>query len=358
MKLFYLPLFFILPCLAQAQMSLDNVAFNNDGSPNPLLDKSPKEWVREQDLVNGHVPHSKLVKMQNETEAMISFLHDSCFSATEFTPVWHGEYSIGRFGIQCRSEDSRGRLTIMSNDISPLLRYLTVNGKDLAGIRPSSGVQGDARYFEFEEEDHARTIYWLITPDSNRLPYIAITRREYLQEARAELMGKKNSIIADIKLKSPIRSASIQDAEKKAALEELNNSYSGADLQVRLRLFAQNYHTDEEYLRLSIEKATASIDRTLRLMDSLSTHSAAAELDKPAMVSVDAESFHGFEDQDADRNMLVRINPAYYTNTGSDKPLLFLVSWSYDPAGADASNIDRQVRENIDFRQLKALLGQ
>jgi len=356
MKLFYLSLFFLLPHFVHAQMSLDNVtAFNNNGS-NPLLDKAPKEWVKEQDQINGRVPHSKLVKMQIETEAMISFLHDSCFSTTDFTPVWHGEYSTSRFGIQCRSEDSRGRLTIMSNDISPLLRYLTVNGKDLAGIRPSSGLQGDSRYFEYEDEDHARTIYWLITPDSNQLPYIAITRKEYLQEARTELMGKKNSIIADIRLKTPIRSEAIQEAEKKAALDELNNNYSGADLQVRLRLFAKEYHSDKEYLDFSIEKATAALDRTIHLMDSISTHSTSAELDKPAMVSVNADSFHGFEDKEADRNMLVRINPAYYTNTSNDKPLLFLVSWSYDPAGPDASNIDRQVRENIDFRQLKALL--
>ena len=358
MKLFYLPLCFLLPCLAQAQMSLDNVtAFNNDGSLTPLSHSAPKTWVKEQDQINGRVPHSKLVKMQNETEAMISFLQDSCFSTTDFTPVWHGEYAIGRFGIQCRSEDSRGRLTIMSNDITPLLRYLTVNGKDFAGIRPPSGLQENCRYFTYEEEDHAQTFYWLVTPDSNQLPYIAITRREYLQEARAELTGKKNSIIADIRLKTPVRSTSIQQAEKKAALEELNNNYSGADLQVRQRLFTKEYHTDEEYLKLSIEKATASLDRTLHLMDSLSAHSTAAELDKPAMVSVDADSFQGFEDRQADRNMLVRINPAFYANTASDKPLLFLVSWSFDPAGPDASNIDRQVRDNIDFRQLKALLG-
>ncbi|MBN8854579.1 MAG: hypothetical protein BGO55_21860 [Sphingobacteriales bacterium 50-39] len=357
MKLFYSLLLFISPFIADAQMSIDNVAFNTDGAANPFLDKAPKEWVKEQDQIDGHVPHSKLVKMQNATGAMISFLHDSCFSTTDFTPVWHGEYAIGRFGVQCRSEDRRGRLTIMSNDISPLLRYLTVNGKEFAGIRPSSGLQENYPYFEYEEEDHARTIYWLITPDSTRLPYIRITRKEYLQEARAELLDKKNSIIADIKTKTPIRSAAVQEAEKKAAIDELNNNYSGADLQVRQRLFAKEYHTDEEYLKLSIEKATAALDRTIHLMDSLSARSTAADLDKPAMVSVEAANFSAFEDNQADRNMLVKINPAYYANTGSDRPLLFLVSWSYDPAGADASNIDHQVRENIDFRQLKALLS-
>jgi hypothetical protein len=358
MKLFHLPLFLLLPCLAQAQMSIDNItAFNNEGSSNPLLNTFHKEWVKEQDQVKGRVPHSKLVKMQSTTEAMVSFLEDSCFSGTDFSPIWHGEYAIGRFGVQCRSADSRGRLTIMSNDISPLLRYLTVNGKDFAGIRPSTGRQDDYPYFEYDEEDHAQTIYWLITPDRNQLPYIEITRREYLQEARAELIGKKNALIADIKGKTPIRSAAIQEAEKKAALDELNRNYSGADLQVRLRLFSKDYRTDEDYLNNSITTATAALDRTIRLMDSLATRSTAAELNKPAMVSVEAASFQGFEDKEADRNMLVRINPAYYA-AGSDKPLLFLVSWSYDPAGPDANIIDRQVREKIDFRQLKSLLGQ
>jgi len=295
--------------------------------------------------------------MQHATYAMVSFLHESCFSATDYSPVWHAEYAVGRFGIQCRWEGNRGQLTIMSNDISPLLRYLTVNGKDLAGIRPNSGFQGDARYFEYEDEDHARTIFWLITPDNTRLPYIAITRREYLQEARAELMGKMNSIIADIRSKTPIRSAAAQEAEKKAALDELTNNYSGTDLQVRQRLFAREYHTDEEYLNLCIEKATAALGKTIRLVDSLAAHCTAAELEKPAMVSVETTSFNGFEDKQADRNMLVKINPSFYSNAANDRPLLFLVSWIYDPAGPDASNIDHQVRENIDFRQLKALLG-
>jgi hypothetical protein len=337
-------------------MSIDNLtAYNNEGSSNPLLNSSHREWVKEQDQVNGRVPHSKLVKMQSSTEAMIAFLEDSCFSGTDFTPAWHGEYAIGKFGVQCRTEDSRGQLTIMSNDIRPLLRYLTVNGKDFAGIRPSSGVHGDCPYFEYEE-DQGKTMFWLITPDHNQLPYIEITRKEYLQEARAELIGKKNAIISAIESKTPIRSAAVQEAEKKAALEELNHNYSGADLQVRLRLFTNEYRTDEDYLNNSITKATASLVKTIRLMDSLSIHSTAAELGKPAMVSVEAAAFHGFEDNEANRNMLVRINPAYYTATGNDKPLLFLVSWSFDPAGQGANNIDRQVRENIDFRQLKALL--
>src|SRR5882757_7251812 len=154
---------------------------------------APREWVKEEDRINGRISHSKLTKMQFATEAMVAYLHDSCFSEGDFNPVWHGEYfsekastgSLMKFGVQCKSEDSKGRLTIMANDLSPLLRYLTVNGKEFAGIRPAAGAQKDYRYFEYEEEGHLRTITWLVTTDPDRLPYIEITRKEYLQEARA-----------------------------------------------------------------------------------------------------------------------------------------------------------------------------
>jgi hypothetical protein len=319
--------------------------------------RTSREWVKEEDHVNGRIPRTTLIKMQRLTDAMIAFLHDSCFSEGEFNPVWHGEYFSGKFGIQCRTADNKSQLTIMANDMSPLLRYLTVNGKELAGLRPADGLQQDCPYFEYEDENHARIISWLVTNRREQQPYTVITRQEYLKEARAELINIKSGIIANIKLKTPIRSAAIQEAEKKAAIDELNNTYSGTDLQVRMRLFLRNYQSDDAYLQTSIGKATAGLDQTLRLMDSLASRSTAAELNKPAMVSVEAASFRGFEDNAADRNMLVRMNPAYFNaHPGSGTAQLFLVSWSHDPAASTAAGIDRQIRENIDFRQLQDML--
>jgi hypothetical protein len=319
---------------------------------------TPREWVKEKDQINGRISHSKLIKMQGITDAMVTFLHDSCFSDVDFSPIWHGEYSQGKFGIQCRTEDNNSQFTIMANDLSPLLRYLTVNGKEVAGIRPVAGVQDDCRYFEYENEDHTRTITWLVTSKREQLPYIGITRKEYLQEARAELTEIKNALIARIKFKTPLRPAAVQEAEKKAAMDELNHHYSGADLQVRMRLFVKDYQSDEAYLQSSIDKATAEVNRTLRLMDSLASRSTAAELGKPAMVSVEAIDFQGFEDDGTDRNMLVRMNPAYFdANLSSGQAQLFLVSWSHDPSMPSAVSIDHQIRENIGFWQLQEMLG-
>jgi len=320
--------------------------------------RTPREWVKEADHVNGSISRAKLAKMQSAADAMVTFLQDSCFSEADFSPLWHGEYFSEKFGIQCRSEDNKSQLSIMANDMDPLLRYLTVNGKEIAGIRPADGVQKDCPYIEYETEDHLRIITWLVTDRTGQLPYIPVTRKEYLQEARAELNNIKNGIIANIRLKTPIRTAAVQAAEKTAALDQLNNSYSGTDLEIRKRLFLQNYQSDEAYLQDNITKAIADLDRTLHLMDSLAEHSIAAELNKPAMVSVEAASFRGFEDNDADRNMLIRMNPVYFKAHPADgNAQLFLVSWSYDPSISATADVDRQVRQNIDFRQLQDMLG-
>ncbi|MBN9383852.1 MAG: hypothetical protein J0H74_24055 [Chitinophagaceae bacterium] len=320
--------------------------------------RAPREWVKEEDHVNGRIPRTKLAKMQSAADAMVAFLQDSCFSEADFSPLWHGEYFPEKFNITCRSEDNKSRLTIMAGDLSPLLRYLTVNGKEIAGLRPADGVQKDCPYFEYENEEGQHIMTWLVTGRDGQLPYIPVTRKEYLQEARAELTAIKNSIIANIRLKTPIRPTAIQTAEKQAAMDQLNNHYSGTDLQVRMRLFLQDYQSDEAYLQDNIIKATADLDKTLRLIDSLTLRSTPAELNKPAMVSVTADTFRGFEDNAADRNMLVRMNPGYFkTHPTNENARLFLVSWSYDPSVSAIASIDRQVRENIDFRQLQDMLG-
>jgi hypothetical protein len=320
---------------------------------------APREWVEEEDHVNGRISRTKLAKMQRAADAMVNFLQDSCFSEVDFTPLWHGEYFSEKFSIQCRSEDNKSQLTIMAGDMSPLLRFLTVNGKEIAGIRPADGVQKDCPYFEYENEDHQHSITWLVTGRDGQLPYIPVTRKEYLQEARAELTAIKNGIITNIRLKTPIRPATIQAAEKQAAIDHLNNNYSGTDLQVRMRLLLQNYQSDDAYLQSNIIKATADLDRALHLMDSLTLRSTPADLNKPAMVSVSADSFRGFEDNAADRNMLIHMNPDYFkTHSVNGSMRIFLVSWSYDPSASTIADIDRQVRENIDFRQLQDMLEQ
>jgi hypothetical protein len=142
----------------------------------------------------------------------------------------------------------------------------------------------------------------------------------------------------------------VQAAEKAAAIDQLKSIYSGIDLQVRMRSFLNNYRSDEDYLKENISSGTAGLDNTLHLMDSLSTHLMAAELSKPAMVSVAAADFTGFEDNTGGKAMLIKkMNTAYFDqNAGVEKPQFFLVSWNANASEPATTDLDKEMGSTID----------
>jgi hypothetical protein len=294
------------------------------------------QWEKEQDQVSGHISNSKLLKMKNVTDAIVAFFHDSCLSEGPYSPLWHGEYfseknspgPIMKFGVQCNFYDQKANLTIIANDISPLLNHLVVNNEDFLTIKVPVAIKNDCPYFEYAANGSGSqwSKTWLVSAGDNGLPYTPVTRKEYLQEARTEVTIIKNSILSYIKQTTPIRPAAVQEAEKKAEIDQLNTIYSGIDLQVRIKQLLKNYKTDEEYLKENMEKGTADMDSTLHLMDSLLNHWTVKELNKPAIVSVVAAEFRGFEDGRSDK-MLIRMNTAYFApSSGGEKPQFFLAN--------------------------------
>jgi hypothetical protein len=370
MKQFYLTvslfsLFFAFPRPSVAQDLTKNTPVAASLIPEPkAAAQGLQQWERGQDQVNGHISNSKLLKMKNITESLVSYFHDSCISDAPYSPTWHGEYfseksSSGpmmKFGAQCDFYEQKGRLRIMANDIGPLLDHLILNNQNYLTIRPVSDENGDCHYFE-SDMNNLRQKIWLITASGNRLPYVPVSRKEYLLAARMELTGARNTIVADLKQKMPIRSLSEQEMDKKAAMDQLSAMYSGADLQVRLKMFLEGYQTDEEYLKENMTKGTADLDNTLHLLDSLLSHLAVEQLNKPAIVSVQASDFQGFEDGHGDK-MLIRINAACFNSTlSADKARFFLVSWQYDPSEPKANEIDKLIIQRFDSRELRDILG-
>jgi hypothetical protein len=367
MKQFYalFSLAFLLPAVSPAQdLAANNTPVTKNYTWNTKTDSSisretpsrkPQQWDREEDQLNGHIGKTQLAKMKNVNEALIAILRDSCIS--DGTSIWHGEFfsektspgPILKFGVHC-NYTANAHLDIMANDLGPLLDHLVVNNTDFLTIRPAMAGHSDCQYFEYETAT-GKIKYWLVTTAHNQLPYTPLSRKEYLQEARAELKNKRDQIVADLKQKMPIRPLTVQVAEKTATIDQLKNIYSGIDLQVRMRSFLNNYRSDEDYLKENISSGTAGLDSTLHLMDSLSTHLTAAELGKPALVSVAAADFTGFEDNTDGKAMLIKMNTAYFDqNAGVEKPQFFLISWSAgapEPAITDL-NLDKEMGATID----------
>ncbi len=364
LTVFFFSLFFFHPGPSSAQYFTKNTPAAFRIQPSKTSAQGLEPWEKEQDEVSGHISKSKLLRMKNITESLVTYFHDSCFSDASYTPVWHAEYfseksssgSMMKFGVQCNFYEQKANLRIMANDFGPLLDHLIVNNQPFLTIKPANDENSDCHYFE-SEINNLRQKIWLITAGVSRLPYIPVSRKEYLLSARIELNARKNAIIADLKQKMPIRSLSAQETDKKAAMDQLRTMYSGADLQVRLKMFLDSYQTDEEYLRDNTANETSDLENTLHLMDSLLNHLSADRLSKPAMVSVQASDFQGFEDGHGGK-MLIRINPACFDpGLSADKARFFLVSWQYDPSEPMANEIDRLVTERFDSRELREMLG-
>ena len=373
--------FLAAPVVSAAQDLADNIAVRpfvaiaDDSQPNGRIlvnggtpaFKAP-EWAKEEDLVDASISKSKLAKMKEVTGALVGLLKDNCFSAGRFNPTWHGEYFSGqnspgpmlKFGMTCHFAEQNADLSITANDMQPLLDQLVVNGQHYQTIRVVSAVSNKALYYTDAEGANAtgaQTKMWLVTTGNGQLPFTPVTRKEYLQEAKAELTAMTGSIQTGWKLKIPVRPAAVQEAGKKAAIDQLKAMYSGMDLEVRTRIYLRNYKTDEQYRKENIDNETAGLNGTLHLMDSLLAHLPAAELAKPAVVSVAATEFHGFEDGQTNY-MLIRMNAAYFNNGLSDeKPELFLVTWHYDPSNAATVELDRQLTERFDGQKLQEMLG-
>ena len=336
----------------------------NTSSPAPA--PVARQWQKNADLVLGHIRNASLNRMKNTTADIISCFRDSILTEGEFSPVWHGEYFPAvnggpqvRFGVRCifynnedSTQDSNNDLTVFANDISPLLGHLTLNFTEYTTVKTA----GDQGYYEFDMENGLRVKAWLITADSSSSPYIAVSRKEYLEAAKKELDALKDIVIADDRGRVHIRTAAEQEAEKQQMLQQLRNNYSGSELETRTRIYLNNYMKDADLLIQTIARDVAEYNKTIRMIDSILRNTSAQDLAKPAVVSVDAAHFHGFEDGHTNTTTLVRMNPNYFTGNADQAPKCLLVCWRYNPSETLATGIDRQLSEHFDGGQLQALL--
>lgn len=343
-----------------------NLAVANE----PTISSAPApiahQWQKNADLVIGHIRNTTLNRMKNTTADIISCFRDSILTQGEFSPVWHGEYFPAvnggpqiRFGVRCifynnedSAQDSNNDLTVFANDISPLLGHLKLNFTEYTTVK-SAGDQG---YYEFDMANGLHVKAWLITADSTSSPYIAVSRKEYLEEAKKELDALKDIVISDDRGRIHIRTAAEQEAEKQQMLQQLRSTYSGVELETRTRIYLNNYMKDPDLLIQTIARDVAGYNKTIRMIDSILRNSTAQDLAKPAVVSVDAAHFCGFEDGHANTTTLVRMNANYFTGTADQAPKCLLVCWRYNPSESLATGIDRQLSEHFDGQQLQALL--
>jgi hypothetical protein len=257
-------------------------AFIEGTTPTPA--KPAAQWQKEKDLVSGRIGKGQLTKMKAATDALVRFLQDSCLAGTSLQPLYRGEYFAEKGTSNLNLKFGNANLHILINDFSPLFGHMAANHRDYLVMTPVVANRNGCVYFEpgarfapasmdsrsapaSMDSSSSNTRCWLVTAKPDELPYIPITRKEYLQQVQTDLSATKAQVVAALKVKYAIRPADEQEAEKKKELESLSALYSGMELQTRTKVYLNNYKSDEDYRKDATEKETAELDSTLHLVD-------------------------------------------------------------------------------------------
>ena len=344
------------------------------------------QWKKADDQITGKIARPQLTNMKATTQMLHIILQDSSFAKTGLKPVWHGEYSAQKigagiqlnYGIYCDfaaaangkdgdapATTAPASLSITVNDLSQLTGHLELNHQDLMTMPMLTGIRNECPYYQLESNASAEATaaktnrsIWLVTNRPDVLPYTPVSRKEYLQLILGNLGETKAHIVASEKDRAPVRSAEEQTAEKKRDLDELSARYSGKELEMRTKMYMDQYKSDEDYQKENIDKATAEVDTTIHFVQGMLTKLSPATLEAPAVVDPKSTEFEGFRDGEPGMVMLARNNPAFWQpGAAQEKPQFFLITWNSEPTDATAQAIAAQITQNLETRSLKVMLG-
>jgi hypothetical protein len=254
-------------------------------------------------------------------------------------------------------------LSITINDFSSLVGHVTLDNKDYMTMPLTTGVRNECPYFEFPAGTTPDNVHtpdrnsWVVTASPDVLPYTPITRKEYLEISIGGLNDTKAQIIADVKRRTPVHSTEEQAAAEKRELDELSARYSGAELQMRTKLFMDHYKSDEDYLKEHVDAATADVDSTISFIKGMLNRLSPATLGAPAIIAPNTREFEGFRDGEPGMVMLIRNNPDLNA-AGADpeKPRFFVITWNSEPGDATVRTIGAEIAKNLDTRYFKTIL--
>lgn len=209
-------------------------------------------------------------------------------------------------------------------------------------------------FFDLGDEKPKHSSAILIARDG-AVPFSYVTRKEFLDIRIAELEKKKKTEMDRSLKNAVIRPAAEQEAAKQKELDELRHgNYS----QSYINRFLNDYKTDEQKRDLDLQRTAKYYDEPLQRLRSALSHSSAAELAQPAIIS-GQDTYDGFTDfvPDEKGTCLVKPNLAYYKkNLPKTAPQFFCVFYSWDEHDTVSVKAVDGIRKALDLGKLKEMI--
>ena len=233
-----------------------------------------------------------------------NFYRYSCYNKqNEIWTGWPGETSNG--------------IQVFANTISSLIGSgspdtMTIDGRRVTMRHPTKETW---KGYELYHSQSGRTHGSLLIHRKGELPYIPVTRKQYLDRCIAHLNKLYDQMIKDINDR-PIRTVEEQEAEKNKKLEKFEKDF-GKDpkkLKSAVDYYLAGYETEQQRRDKEIEQRIKEKNAVLRrYQDALEKTMAADLLNSPAIIPLmiyDPYTEPVFSTE-AEGNMLVTENPAY-----------------------------------------------
>lgn len=363
---------------------LTTQGYAQDCTPEVLAQK-PGQWKKSPDF-NLNLPKEILSKAKKVVAPLSKLFFEVYPQPRGCEARWYESYGSATYDIglaqsyefvssffmyYCKSnrkdfflvDETDDWIYIRANYCGILNDFLTVNGKKYWTIKRPAEVKDGMLYFEYPVSASSKNVNglwvyaWMITYPG-KLPYIPVTRKEYLLEARQEVAKTQIEVIEKVKKNTTIRPAAEQEAAKKKEVEYFKKNYPYNPR--RWQRYLEDYQTDEQKLQAAIDHMTKQYQATLKIMDDLLKTLSSEELQKPAIVSEIATAFKGFEDDFSERNanMLIRWNPDYFDKKLSKAaPQFFTVLIRENRRDLPYVEITRLFKQKFRFDALSSMLG-
>ena len=290
----------------------------------------------------------------------------SCYES--IWSFWDFNCYTGKFGRGYPGDPNAG-IYVTVNNFGALLNeafnndYTLIDGRT---IHRKQTVQGSWKGYDLmweggpgRELHHDR---YILIHRKGELPYIPVTRKQYLDRAFIYLNKFYDNRIKGVDL-MPVRSLEEQETLKKKSLDEYQNKY-GSDpkkLKSAVDYYLSSYQTDQQRRDDQKNKIIKEKNAVLKhYQDALEKTIADNMLDSAAIVFVapfgPSDIAPVFSTEEEGGTMLVTENPGYLRkDLAKDVPQFIVINWQWGTSIADET-LRKLFEKNFEVEKLQAMI--
>jgi hypothetical protein len=279
-------------------------------------------------------------------------------------------YNVGFFPYQCEYNKTHSLIPTYPGETGTFLNIIaninlgelaqddtwTINGLPVLMYKPPITTK-EGIEFAYPEPD--RNVRHVLIHRKGVLPYIPVTRKQYLDYCIIYHTKLYDEIIKSLE-QMPVRSLEEQEKEKKAKLAKFEKDFANdaKKLKANVDYYLSGYQTDQQRRDEQIAKVKKNKEEELkRFTDELEKTINEGLLHSPAMILVKYYSSPSvFETDPAKGSILVTENPDYIRkDLPKHIPQFFLVSLTWQD-WAPLKKFAELFEQNFPFEKLQSMI--